>query len=466
MEYRKDEKGLATTPEIEQANTLELKATMNGHLLEPVEAAWLLWGRRRFLIWFTVAGLALATLVAFLLPKWYTATTRLMPPNYASNSASALALAIPELSGGSGGSGATGSSITDLAGQLLGLNNSGDVYVGVLQSRTVEDHIIDKFGLMKLYGARYPVDARKKLAELTAITSDPNTGIITVAVEDKNPKRAAAMAQMYVAQLNKVLARVNTSSAHRERVFLQQRLTTVKAQMEAASKAFSLFSSKNAAIDIPAQAKAMVTAAAELQGQLIAAQAELHSLEQIYTNKNANVQQVKALVAELQSQINKFGGKDVNPTTGSTLGKNELYPSVRQLPLLGVRYLDLYRQNKIDEEVYELLTKEYEIARIEEARDLPTAQVLDPAMVPEKKSSPHRLIIMLVGMCFTFVLGAGWIMGKAAWARVDPQQPWKMLGQEVYGTYKNHPAVVRVGRGVGRATGLFHRNHHSNGQGA
>jgi capsule polysaccharide export protein KpsE/RkpR len=269
-----------------------------------------------------------------------------------------------------------------------------------------------------------------------------------------------------VAELNKVLANVNTTSAHRERVFLEQRLATVKTKMEAASKEFSQFASQNSAIDIPAQARAMVVAAAELQAQLIAAQAQVRGLQQIYTDNNARVRQAKALVAELQSQINKFGGKDVNPATGSTLSKNELYPSLRQLPLLGVKYLDLYRENQIDEKVYELLTEAYEAAKLQEARDLPTAQVLDAAVVPKKKSSPHRLYIMLGGMCFTFMLGAGWIVGKAAWERVDPQQPWKVLGEEVYGTCKNHPAILRVGRGVDRAAGLFHRNHRPNGDGA
>jgi capsule polysaccharide export protein KpsE/RkpR len=464
LEYPNKESGLATTPELEQGNMLELKAARNGHLMEPIEAAWLLWGKRRFLLRLTVVGLALATLIAFLLPKWYTATTKLMPPNYSTNSA--LALALPALSGGSGSGGSTGSSITGLASKLLGMNSSGDLYIGVLRSRTIEDHIIQRFGLRNLYHARYPSDARKKLAGLTYINSDANTGIITLSVEDKDPKRAAAMAQAYITELNKVLATVNTSSAHRERVFLEQRLATVKAQMEKASKEFSQFASKNAAIDIPAQAKAMVTAAAELQGQLIAAQAQLRGLEQIYTDKNSRIRQMKALIGELQHQINKFGGKDVNPSNGTTLGKNELYPSVRQLPLLGVKYLDLYRENKIDEAVFELLTKEYEIAKLEEARDLPTAEVLDPAIVPQKKSSPHRLYIMLSGMCFTFVLGVGWILGKSTWECVDPQQPWKILGQEVYGTCKNHPAAVRVSRGVDRAVSIFRRNHNSNGTGA
>ena len=124
-----------------------------------------------------------------------------------------------------------------------------------------------------------------------------------------------------------------------------------------------------------------------------------------------------------------------------------------------MRYLDLYRQNQIDEAVYELLTKEYEIAKVEEARDLPTAEILDPAAVPEKKSSPHRSYIMLGGMLFTFLLGVGWIVGRAMWDRTDPQYPWKILGREVYDTTRNHPLLLCFSH----VTNLFRRNHSSDG---
>ena len=456
MDYQNEDRGLTITPTLEQANSVELKPLTDHNLLEPIDLAWMLWAKRRFIIRLTICGLVLSTVFAFLLPKWYTSSTRLMPPDYGTNSS--LALALPALSGGSGAGAGTGGSITGLANRLLGMNTSGDLYIGVLRSRSVEDGIIQEFDLMNVYHARYAFAARKTLAGSTVIKSDADTGIITLSVTDKDPRRAAAIAKEYVVQLNNVLARVNTSSAHRERVFLQHRLETVKTQMDAAAKAFSQFSSKNAAIDIPAQARAMVSAAADLQGQLIAAQAQLRGLQQIYTDNNVRVQALKAQVAELQDQINKFGGKDVNPNTGSTLSKNELYPSVRQLPLLGVKYLDLYRQSKIDESVFEFLTKEYEIAKFEEARDLPTAEVLDPAAVPEKKSSPHRFYIMLGGMFLASLLGAGWIAGRAMWDRVDPHQPWKVLGQEVYGTYKNHPVALRVSRAVSHLRKYHYRN--------
>jgi uncharacterized protein involved in exopolysaccharide biosynthesis len=401
--------------------------------LKAIDIAWLIWNKRRFLIRETTVGLVLFTLVAFLLPKWYTATTRLMPPD--SNVSSALALAAPALSSGSGSSATGGSgSILGLANQLLGLNTSNDLFVGVLQSRTIEDEIINRFGLMKLYSETYLVDAEKKLASNTDISEDAKTGILRLSVTDKDPERAAAMAQAYVEDLNQVLAKENTSAAHRERVFIEQRLAQVKSELDASAKNFSEFASANTAIDIPEQAKAMVSAAADLQAQLIAAQSMLKGLQQIYTDDNVHVRQVKAQVAELQAQLNKLGGKNVNPASGSTLPKDELYPSIRQLPLLGVKYLDLYRQSQIDEAVYELLTKQYEIAKIEEARDVPAVQVLDQAVIPQKKSAPHRLYIMLSGVCLSLLMGLSWIVGRAHWERTDPQHPWRIFAEEVHGS--------------------------------
>jgi uncharacterized protein involved in exopolysaccharide biosynthesis len=406
-------------------------------VFRPVDVAWLLWGERRFLAQLTAGGLIAFTLLAFLLPKRYTATAHLMPPDF--NTTSSMMMALPALSSGgteSGGGAAGGGSLMGLANKLLGFNSSGELFIGVLQSRTIEDDIVKRFGLMKLYSAKYPEDARVKLEGVTEIKAEAKTGILSLSVEDKDPARAAAMAQAYVEDLNQVLATVNTSAAHRERVFIEQRRDEVKKDLDDSAKQFSEFASQNTAIDIPEQAKAMVTAAADLQAQLISAQSMLRGLQQIYTDNNARVRQVKGQVAELKQQLTKLGGKGITPANGSVLSEDELYPSIRQLPLLGVRYLDLFRRNKINEAVYELLSKQYEIAKLEEARDVPTAQVLDPAVVPQKKTSPHRTWILLGGVCFSFSMGVVWVLGGAYWQRTDPQLPWRVLVQEVIMTCK------------------------------
>jgi uncharacterized protein involved in exopolysaccharide biosynthesis len=418
--------------------------------LRLIEVVWLLWSKRRFLVRLTAGGLVLFTIIAFLVPKRYTATVRLMPPDYTASSQ--LAMSLPSLSGGdeeaggsSGGGGVGVGSVMGFASKLLGLSTSGSLIAGVAQSRTVEDDIIAQFGLMKLYGTKYPEDARKRLEGTTEIKEDTKTGIIALSFEDKDPQRAAAIAQAYVEDLNHVLASVNASSAHRERLFIDRRLAEVKKDLDASAKEFAEFASANSAINIPEQAKAMVGAAADLEAKLIAAQSMLGGLKQIYTDNNVNVRQMQASVAELQKQINQFGGKDVVPSGGSALPKGELYPSVRQLPLLGVKYLDLYRRTKINEAVFEFLTKQGEIARVEEARDVPSVQVLDPAAVPQKKTSPHRLLIMVIGMCFTFLAGVAWLVSGAYWDRIDHQEPWKVFTQEVFLRTKSRTWDSRAG---------------------
>jgi uncharacterized protein involved in exopolysaccharide biosynthesis len=399
--------------------------------LSPLVVINLLWVERSFILRSVFMALLISGAIAFLLPNRYTATTRLMPPGYGANSE--MALALPALAGRSeGGGGGTG--IIGLASQLMGINTSGELFVGILQSESVENRVVAKAGLMSAYSEKYLEDARKTLESHTSISIGAKTGIIGISVLDRKPDRAAEIAKDYVTELNRVLAEVNTSSAHRERLFLEQRLQEIGQQSEADAKEFALFASQNAALDIPSQAKAMVTAGAELQSQLIVARSELNGLQQIYTANNSRVKALQGRVDELERQAGKFAGKGVDPTKDAELASSELYPSVRQLPLLGVKYLDLYRRAQVDNAVFELLTKEYEIAKIQEAREVPAAQVLDAAVIPEKKSSPHRLLIMLVGGLAGFLLTSVYLVSRVAWEHTEEDNPSKVLARDIYST--------------------------------
>jgi uncharacterized protein involved in exopolysaccharide biosynthesis len=385
----------------------------------------LLWERRQFLFRVTALGLAAATAIAFLIPKRYTSTTRLMPPDQTSGTGAMLAA----VAGRAGG-------LAGMAESALGLKTTGDLFIGILQSDTVEDDLIQKFNLQKVYHGRYTEDVRKVLAQHTDISEDRKSGIITVRVTDQNRERASMMGQEYVNELNWVVSHLTTSSAHRERVFLEQRLAQVKQELESSEKDFSQFASKNTAIDIKEQGKAMVEAAATLQGQLIAAQSEFEGLRQIYTDNNVRVRSVRARITELQHQLEKLGGKGEGTSSVSDPEGESLYPSIRKLPLLGVTYADLYRRTKVQEVVFETLTQEYELAKVEEAKEIPTVKVLDPANVPGKKSFPPRLLIMFLGTALAFSAGVTWVFGGALWKETDPQDPGKVLAQEVLDTVK------------------------------
>ena len=300
--------------------------------------------------------------------------------------------------------------------------------MGLLTSDTVEDRLVGKFHLQKVYGASKIEDARAQLGEHTGISEDRKSGIITIVVWDHDPNRAAAMADAYVTELDRLVAQLSTSSARRERVFLEERLKQVKADLDTAANNFSAFASKNTAIDIPAQGRAMVEAAATLQGELIASQAELSSLQQVYADTNVRVRAAQARVNELQKKLTEVGGSGTQDELASD---KSMYPSIRKLPLLGVTYADLYRQTKIQETVYELLTQQYELAKVQEAKEIPSVKVLDPATVPTKKGFPPRTMIVMVGAILGIVVAMIWIVAKFRWEAVAVNDPRKLFATGV-----------------------------------
>jgi uncharacterized protein involved in exopolysaccharide biosynthesis len=400
----------------------------------------LLWSHRRFFLRAVVAGMLVSTLVAFLIPKTYTSTTQLMPPDQQSTSGMAMMAAMAS----KGGSGLAG-----VAGDLLGLKSSGALFIGVLRSQTSQDRIIQQFDLRKVYNARLVMDARTKLDENTSISEDKKSGIITISVTDHSPQRAAALGSAYVDQLNSLVSELSTSSAHRERVFLEDRLKVAKQDLDDASNQLAQFSSKNNTLDIQQEGKAMLDAAGSIAGEMIAAQSQLEGLRQIYTDNNPRVRSLNARVGELRRQLEKLGGAQSNGMNGTALSTGQSadasaaraggglpYPTIKSLPLLGAKYADFYRRAKIQETIYELLTEQYELAKVQEAKETPSVKVLDPARVPEKKSFPPRLVIMFLGTFLVCAISVVWVMGSARWEEVDPQDPRKVFMHEVAGTLK------------------------------
>ncbi len=385
----------------------------------------LLWSKRSFLARAALASMAAGLLLACCLAKQYQASTQLMPPDSQSGSGMAMLAAM---------SARTGSGLGDVAGNVLGMKSSGALFIGILRSRTVEDRLIERFNLKKVYSASLEEDAQRRLSENTAIAEDRKSGIITITVTDGDARRSAAIAQAYVEELDRLVAELSTSSARRERVFLEERLKAVKVDLDQAAQEFSQFSSRSGAIDIKEQGRAMVEAAATLQGQLIAAQSELSGLEQIYTGNNVRVRTLRARIGELQQQLVKMGGSegDSAATAGADAGEKSMYPSIRKLPILGVTYSDLYRRTKIQEAVFETLTQEYELAKVQEAKETPSVKVLDPASIPERKSYPPRT--MIVYLCTSLGLAGAvvWVLARAHWQEVAADDPGKVFATEVF----------------------------------
>lgn len=411
------------------------------------------WDHRRLLVLATAIGLLASALLALLIPKSYTSTAQLMPPDTQSNSTLAMTAALAAK--GAGGLGA-------MAGDLLALKSTGALFIGILRSDTAQVRLVDQFDLKKVYGVRLEQDARADLDERTLISEDRKSGILTISVTDRSPARAAALATAYVDQLNSLIARLSTSSAHRERVFLEERLEVAKHDLDEASNELAQFSSQNSTLDLQTMGKVALDAAGSLAGELIAAQSELEGLRQIYTDDNSRVRSLSARVAELRRQLGRMGGTKANRGRSNAPGRApatvELasdmpYPSLRSLPLLEVKYADYYRRAKIQETVYELLTEQYELSKIQEAKETPTVKVLDPPKVAERKSSPPRMLITLLGGLLVFCGALAWVVGSGTWHASDPQDPRKILAREMVSTLQAKiPWVSRNGHGSAPAS--------------
>ena len=311
-------------------------------------------------------------------------------------------------------------------GGLASLVNSRSpsyMFLAILGSRTAQDDLINRFDLRRVYRCKTYQCARKILSNRTDVEEDKKTGVVAISVTDGDPARARDLAGAYVDELNKLVVVMDTSSAHRERVFLEQQLQTVKQNLDSASGQLSRFSSNHATMDVQRQGSAMLDAATKLQGELIVAQSELSELRAAYTPDNYRVREVLARVASLTEELHKLGGEPSEAS--SDAGSDQLFPSLRELPLLGVTYSDLYRSVRLDEAVYETLTKQYALAKVEEAKGIPTVTVLDAPDFPEKRTFPVWAVMIFCGTLLSVIGVAVWIVGRELWQRMDSSDSGK-----------------------------------------
>ena len=333
-----------------------------------------------------VGAMALTFVLAaggtLLMPNIYTATAKLLPPQQEK-----------------GGLGARLSGMGDLAA-LAGISaggGSGDLYVGMLQSRTLSDAIIDQFDLMTVYEQEYRVKMHEKLKKLVSVSLGKKDGIIAISVEDEDPARGAAIANAYVEELKKLNVRLNLGSAGRERVFLEERLELVKADLIQSEENLRVFQEQNKAIKIDAQATAVIEGIARLKGELASREVELGVLLTSQTEQNPQVRALREAIGQLKAQLRKLEDSPAGRSVSS-----DIFIATSAVPDIGLQYARLMRDYKVQETLFELLTKQYEVAKISEAKNTSSLQVLDEAMVPDKKSKPKRSLIVLMA---TFAVG-------------------------------------------------------------
>jgi uncharacterized protein involved in exopolysaccharide biosynthesis len=310
--------------------------------------------------------------------------------------------------------------------------------------------VIEKLELRKVYDKSTAEDTRKELSRRTRISVSRRNPVISLEVTDHDPRRAQAIAEEYVARLNLVSAQMDTSASHRERVFLEERLAQTATDLESAENELSRFATGNSLIDIEEQGKTSVRTHLRLEGELIAEKTQLEGLRRFYRDGNVRVHAEEARIAELNRQMEVLGRSSDASDTRS-LGQNG-FASSRKLPRLQVQYSDLFRRVRVEEAVFEALSEKHELAKVQEAKDLPSVKVLDPPDVPEKKEFPLRLLMIAVGLFIGLLSGVVWTFVHADWDHLDPQDPAKLLATRVYVPMASRVEPrVRAIAGAGRA---------------
>lgn len=326
----------------------------------------------------TTVGAAVVSLVFCLLwPPTFVGETKILPPQQ--NSSTIATQLLNQLGG-----------FASLAPAALGVNNQNDLYIGIIRSRTVFDKIIDRFGLMKLYDVEYREDARKELDDVLTARSGKD-GMIDITVEDGDPQRAADMANAFVDELVAVTRGLAITEAAQRRLFFEEQLRDTKTALAKAENGMKAFQEKTGALQIDEQARAVIQGIGALKAQIAAKEVEYKVAQTYTTSQNPDLQRIAMELNGLRGELGKLeqkGGAAYDP----------LMPT-RRMPSVGLEYLRKLRDVKYYETLYELLAKQYEMAKLDEGRDAVVIQVVDKAVRPGKKAKPKTANI--VALCTT-----------------------------------------------------------------
>lgn len=319
-----------------------------------------------------LAGVA-AFGVASLIPPTFTAQTTLLPPQQQQSSAAAALSQLGTLAG--------------LAGGAVGVKSPADQYIGLMQSVTVSDRIIEEFKLMAVYEAKFRQDARKALAANVRIAAGKKDGLITIEVDDHDPTRAADIANAYVAGLRHVTSTLAVSEAQQRRAFFEIQLQNTKERLTRAQIALQTSGINQGTLKT--EPKAAAEGYARLRAELTSAEVRLQTMQRMLSENSPELLQQQAMLSALRSEIRRLEQQD------NTSGQSD-------------EYITKYREFKYQETLFELFARQYELARLDESREGALIQVLDIATPPERKSKPKRgLIAAAASIVFGFLLVMG-----------------------------------------------------------
>ncbi len=399
------------TPPLKQKATLPQRATQGFE--EPTEAndrhgsedkagpkrqSWrldffiLLARGKRFLLLITGVAAGVSILVALLLPREYVATVILLPPSQNSSIGSAIASQLGNLGG-----------IAQLAaGSSLGLKNPNDMYVAMLQSRTVEDAMVSRFRLTDQYHKKYVSDARKAFENRTTVDGSGKDGLIHISIEDRDPERAAELANGYIDEFRHLSEHLAITEAAQRRLFFERELVAAKDNLAKAEEDMKESEDRTGMIQLNGQAGALIQSAAMLQAQIAAKEVEIGSLQTFAAGQNPQLVQAQQELSSLRAQLAKLGGSE-SFEGGLIVPKGKVTEA-------GLEYIRNLRNVKYYETIFEILARQYELAKLDEAKEGAIVQVLDAAVPPEKPSYPRRVWIVVISTALALLAGIVWLM--------------------------------------------------------
>jgi uncharacterized protein involved in exopolysaccharide biosynthesis len=284
------------------------------------------------------------------------------------------------------------------------------MYLSFLTSRTVEDAVIQRFELMKEYREKYLSDARKVLERRTTAVAGVKDGLIRLSIEDPDPKRAAALANGYVEEFRKLSASLAITEAARRRLFFDQQLQDAKDNLTKAEESMRKTQQSTGVLQIDSQARSLIESAAILRAQVVAKQVQIQSMRSFAADDNPELILARQQLTALETQLQQVAGSQSDTGSDINLSKGRVTQS-------GMEYLRRFRDLRYNETVFELLAKELEIAKLDEAREGAIVQVVDAAVVPDKKSFPPRRLIVIVFTVLAIVVAPLWLFLRKGWAR-------------------------------------------------
>jgi tyrosine-protein kinase Etk/Wzc len=360
--------------------------------------------RVRTIAWVTAIFAVIAIIAALLLPSSYTATVTLLPPQQNSSLSAQLAAQLGSIN-----------PVSVLSSGSTLLRNQNELYVAMFKSRTVEDGMVEHFKLMQEYHAKYPSDARKSFERHATVDASGRDGLIHLTIDDRDPQRAAELANGYVDEFRNLSQHLAITEAGQRRAFFEQQLKQANQNLADADEALKETEQKTGLIQLDSQARALIDTAAALRAQITAKEVQIQGMQAYATGENAQLVEAQRELDGLRAQLARLGGTEDN-SAGLIVPKGKMTEA-------GIEYVRRLRDVKYYETIFDILARQFELAKLDEAKEGAIIQVVDPAVPPDRRSFPKRTLIVICATIAGFLMGILVAILQAGFTRMrdDPE---------------------------------------------